>query len=123
MGGVTLPDGSHPICLCLCLFPGSNAAVHQVIVAAGDGVLGSHMSFVVVVNYRARSVLQEWNFFNWHAEPPVLLSHSIYIDDSVRAPYRVGAKRWAVGKLGPPAGWSVHLCSQLNHFGGGFVAQ
>lgn len=70
-GEVTLPDGSHPICLCLCLFPGSNAAVHQVIVAAGDGVLGSHMSFVVVVNYRARSVLQEWNFFQLACRAPL----------------------------------------------------
>lgn len=69
--GEGLSRGSHPIRLGLRLFPGSNAAVHQVIVAAGDGVLGSHMSFVVVVNYRARSVLQEWNFFNWHAEPPL----------------------------------------------------
>lgn len=68
---MTLPDGSHPICLGLRLFPWSNAAVGEIVVAASDGVLGSHMSFVVVVNYRARSVLQEWNFFNWHAEPPL----------------------------------------------------
>lgn len=91
---MTLLDDSHPICLGFCLLPRTHAAVDEVIVAAGDGLLGSHMSFVVVVNYRARSVLQEWNFFNWHAEPPpVLLSHSIYIDDSVRAPYGIGTKR------------------------------
>ena len=89
---MTLPDGSHPICLCFFLFPGSNAAVDEVIVAASDGVLGSHINFVVVVDYRARSVLQEWNWlFNWHAEPPAMFDLSIYIDDSVRAPYRIGA--------------------------------
>ena len=71
-GGATLPDGSHPIRLGLRLFPGAHTVFYEVIVAAGDGVLGSHMSFVVVVNYRARSVLQEWNFFNWHAEPPCI---------------------------------------------------
>lgn len=67
---MTLPDGSHPICLCFCLLPWSRSAVYEVIVAAGDGELDSPMSFVVVVNYRARSVLQVWNLlFNWHAEP------------------------------------------------------
>lgn len=67
---MTLPDGSHPICLCFCLFPGAHTTVDKVIVAAGDGELDSPMSFVVVVNYRARSVLQVWNLlFNWHAEP------------------------------------------------------
>ena len=50
---VTLPDGSHPICLCFCLLPRTHAAVDKVSVAAGDGVLDSPMSFVVVVNYRA----------------------------------------------------------------------
>lgn len=70
--------------------------------AAGDGVLDNPMSFVVVVNYRTRSVLQEWNFFNWHAEPPVMLAHSVYIDDSARAPYGIGAKRYAVGKTWTP---------------------
>lgn len=91
---MTLPDGSHPICLCFCLFPWSHAAVGEVIVAASDGVLGSPMSFVMVVNYRARSVLQVWNWlFNWHTEPPVMLVHSIRIDDSVRAPYGIGTKR------------------------------
>lgn len=68
---MTLSDGSHPICLSFCLFPGSNAAVFEVIVATGDGLLDGHMSFAVVVNYRARSVLQEWNWlFNWHVDPP-----------------------------------------------------
>lgn len=92
---MTLPDGSHPICLGLRLFPRADAAVHQVIVAAGDGLLDSPMSFVMVVNYRARSVLQVWNWlFNWHTEPPpVMLVHSIRIDDSVRAPYGIGTKR------------------------------
>ena len=67
---MTLPDGSHPICLCFCLLPRTHAAVDEVIVAAGDGLLDSPMSFVVVVNYRARSVLQVRNLlFNWHAEP------------------------------------------------------
>ena len=70
--GEGLSRGSHPIRLGLRLFPWSNAAVGEVVVAASDGVLGSHMSFVAVVNYRARSVLQEWNFFNWHAEPPCI---------------------------------------------------
>ena len=50
---VTLPDGSHPICLCFCLLQRTHAAVYEVSVAAGDGVLDSPMSFVVVVNYRA----------------------------------------------------------------------
>ena len=68
--GVTLPDGSHPICLCFCLLPRTHSAVYEVIVAAGDGALDNPMSFVVVVNYRARSVLQVWNLlFNWHAGP------------------------------------------------------
>ena len=45
-------------------------AVGEVIVAASDGLLDSLMSFVVIVNHRIRSVLQEWNWlFNWHAEP------------------------------------------------------
>lgn len=47
MGGeVTLPDGSHPICLGLRLFPGSNAAVHQVIVATRDGTLDAIFAFL-----------------------------------------------------------------------------
>lgn len=81
---MTLPDGSHPICLGLRLFPRTHAAVDKVIVTAGDGLLDSPVSFVAVVNYRTRSVLQEWNWlFNWHAEPPpVMLAHSIYADDS-----------------------------------------
>ncbi len=41
MGEVTLPDGSHPICLGFCLLPRTHAAVDEVIVAAGDGLLDS----------------------------------------------------------------------------------
>ena len=39
--GVTLPDGSHPICLCFCLLQWTHAAVYEVSVAAGDGELDS----------------------------------------------------------------------------------
>lgn len=91
--GEGLSRGSHPIRLGLRLFSGAHTTVGEVIVTAGDGVLDNPMSFVVVVNYRTRSVLQEWNFFNWRAEPPVMLAHSIYIDDSARAPYGIGTKR------------------------------
>lgn len=92
---MTLPDGSHPICLGFCLLPRTHAAVDEVIVAAGDGVLDSPVSFVAVVNYRTRSVLQEWSWvFNWHVEPPpVMLTYSIYVDNSVWVPCGIGTKR------------------------------
>ena len=45
-GEVTLPDGSHPICLCLCLFPRAHAAVGEVIVATGDGTLNVIFAFL-----------------------------------------------------------------------------
>lgn len=48
---MTLPDGSHPICLCFCLFPWSHAAVGEVIVAASDGVLDGSIHPVAVVDY------------------------------------------------------------------------
>ncbi len=41
MGGVTLSDGSYPICLGFCLLPRTHADVDEVIVAAGDGLLDS----------------------------------------------------------------------------------
>ena len=41
MGEVTLPDGSHPICLGFCLLPRTHSVVYEVIVAAGDGLLDS----------------------------------------------------------------------------------
>ena len=47
---MTLPDGSHPICLCLCLFPGANAAVYEAIVATRDGALDAIFAFP----YRSR---------------------------------------------------------------------
>ena len=48
---MTLPDGSHPICLGLRLFPGAHATVGEVVVATSDGLLDGSIHPVAVVDY------------------------------------------------------------------------
>ena len=44
--GVTLPDGSHPICLGLRLFPGAHTTVGEVVITMSDGTLNVIFAFL-----------------------------------------------------------------------------
>lgn len=46
MGGVTLSDGSYPICLGFCLLPRTHAAVDEVVVTMSDGTLNVIFAFL-----------------------------------------------------------------------------